>query len=142
MSWDGYIDSIVDGSQGSITEATIIGLNGAMWTPDSSKPKILNISAAEALAIGTEMAKKNETVGNKFAASGITVAGERYMFLRDIMNDGRIITAKKKGLGSLTMQSTNQAILIAFTPEAQSHGMGNASAQVDKIAKYLEGLSY
>lgn len=34
MSWDGYVDSLIDSSKGSITAGTIIGLDGgAIWTP-------------------------------------------------------------------------------------------------------------
>jgi len=36
------------------------------------------------------------------------VEGTRYMFLRDMDGDGRIVTAKKSGVGNLIAQSTTQ----------------------------------
>lgn len=35
MSWESYIDSLSDNGRGNISGATIIGLNGAIWTPVS-----------------------------------------------------------------------------------------------------------
>ena len=36
MSWNSYVDSLIAQSQGNIDKATIIGLNGAIWTPAGS----------------------------------------------------------------------------------------------------------
>jgi len=141
MSWDGYIDSIIGNSQGAISSATIVGLNGAIWTPKTAE-KILEISQSEATSIGTIMAAKNNSIQGKFSAQGITIGGAKYMFLRDVEGDGRTILAKKSGLGNLTLVATTQAVLIAFTPEAKSHSFGIANTAVDGIAKYLEGSGY
>jgi len=141
MSWDGYIDNMVASGKETISKGCIIGLNGSVWTP-SGTGVVLPISAPEAKKIADSMAPKNETVGGVLAASGITIGGTKYMFLRDFDGDGRIISCKKVGVGNLVLQSTIQAIIIAFIPEDKSSGFGVANKAVDDIAKYLEGTGY
>lgn len=141
MSWDGYIDTMVGSGAGNITKGCIIGLNGSVWTP-SGTGVCLPISAPEAKKLADCMAPKNESVQTTLATSGITVGGTKYMFLRDFDGDGRIISCKKNGVGNLVLQSTIQAIIIAFIPEDKTSGMGAAGMAVDSIAKYLEGTGY
>ena len=35
MSWDAYVDYVIAKSEGSVSQAVLIGLNGAIWTPAS-----------------------------------------------------------------------------------------------------------
>lgn len=141
MSWNSYVDNIVSRAGGHVSKATLIGLNGAIWTPaDASQKQILNISQAEASAIGPVMAKKDKAVGNYFSQNGITIEGTKYMFLRDLDGDGKIMCGKKVGVGGVTMQSTNQAVIIAFTPDGSQQGIANKA--VDDVAKYLESTGY
>ncbi|KAF6023603.1 hypothetical protein EB796_018087 [Bugula neritina] len=109
MSWDPYIDNIIQQCP-SVTKGTIIGLNGSIWTPaTAANPKILAITQQEATTLAAVMCKKTcEAVAAALPAAGITVEGTRYMFLRDMDGDGRIVTAKKSGVGNLIAQSTTQ----------------------------------
>lgn len=68
--------------------------------------------------------------------SGIRVETEKYQFLRE--EDGKIVFAKKKGLGALTMQTSKTAIVIGHCPEGSQQG--NLNKGVGVIAEYLESL--
>ena len=67
---------------------------------------------------------------------GVYVECQRYQFLREL--DGKIVYAKKRYLGSLTLQASKTAIVIAHCPEGSQHG--NANKGVGVIAEYLESL--
>jgi len=138
MSWDSYVDNVISHAGGHVTQACILGLNGSVWTP-KTKDSILNISQAEATAIGRVMSMKSG-VGDAFAGTGIVVDGTKYMFLRDLDGDGKIILGKKQGKGAVTMQSTAQGVIIAFVPEGSQQGEANKA--VDIVAKYLESVGY
>lgn len=142
MSWDSYVDSLIAQSGNNIEKATIIGLNGAIWTPAGSNPKILAISQDEASKIAANMSPKTSAAAQNFAGTGVTVGGTKYMFLRDLEGDGRQVTAKKVGVGSLSVFSTTQAVIISFCPEAKSHSFGDCNKASENIAKYLEGSGY
>jgi len=140
MSWNSYVDSLIAQSQGNIDKATIIGLNGAIWTPAGSAANIMNINQDEASKIAANMQPKTEAAAANFAATGIMCEGTKFMFLRDLDKDGRFVTAKKAGVGNLAICSTTQAIIIGHCPEGKSAGSCNSA--VTNIAKYLEGSGY
>lgn len=141
MSWDSYVDSLIANSGGVITKGTIIGLNGALWTPGTAE-KIINISQPEAMSIAAVMAQKNAAVEDNFAANGITIGGTRYMFLRDVYKDGRMMTGKKAGVGNIIMMSSVQAIVIGFIPEDKGDAARGATTPVEKIVQHLEQSGY
>jgi len=68
--------------------------------------------------------------------SGITAAGQRYRFLRE--EDGKVVYAKLKGSGAITLQASKTAIVIAHCPEGGQQGSTNKAVNV--IAEYLESL--
>ena len=70
---------------------------------------------------------------SSFMSGGVRVEGTSYMFLRE--EDGKIVNAKKKGLGALTMQSSSTAVVIGHCPEGGQ--AGNCNIAVERIAKYL-----
>lgn len=61
--------------------------------------------------------------------------GTSYLFLRE---DGKMVNAKNKGYGALTMQSSNKAIVIGHCPEGGQ--AGNCNVAVARIADYLSEL--
>lgn len=126
MSWDSYLDNLVaycvDGNGRSHADTgCIIGMNGAKWTSDAHKNvrfcniwkdlfnykyifiyfQALKLTPAEAKTIGDCFSSKNFT---NFQEFGVIVESNKYQFLRDI--EGRIVMAKKKGLGALTLQKS------------------------------------
>lgn len=69
-------------------------------------------------------------------AGGVHAEGKKYQFLRE--EDKKVVMAKKKDLGSVTMQASKTAIVIAHCPEGGQQGNTNKAVAV--IAEYLESL--
>jgi profilin len=133
--WDAYIDNLIaycrDGTGDShCDKGCIIGLNGSKWTSDTHK-NALKISQPEATSVAGCFTSKNFSV---FQASGIMIEGQKYQFLRE--EDGKLVLAKKKGTGGLTLQATKTAIVIAHCPEGKQQG--NVNKGTASIADYLE----
>ena len=61
----------------------------------------LKLTPAEAAAIAACFKSKNFS---GFQASGVVVETEKYQFLRE--EDGKLVLAKKKGSGGLTLQAS------------------------------------
>jgi len=64
----------------------------------------------------------------------VVVEGEKYQFLRE--EDGKLVLAKKKGSGGLTLQASKTAIVIAHCPEGKQQG--NVNKGTGAVADYLE----
>ena len=69
-------------------------------------------------------------------AGGIHAEGTKYQFLR--VEDEKLVLGKKKEYGSITMQASKTAIVIAHTAEGCQQGNSNKGVAV--IAEYLESL--
>lgn len=72
-----------------------------------------------------------------YIANNVRVEGETYQFLREM--DKKLVLAKKKGSGAITMQASKTAIVIAHCPEGGQQGNTNKGVAV--IAEYLESLN-
>lgn len=68
--------------------------------------------------------------------NGVRVAGTKYQFLRE--EDNKIVMAKKKGEGAITIQASTTALVIGHCPEGSQQG--NCNKAVAVIAEYLESL--
>lgn len=133
MSWDSYIENVCGHALGSCDQVAIISLaGGSSWT-SHAHANSLKLTAQEGKVIADAM--NNDDPGT-FQANGIHADGVKYQFLR--MDEG-IVYGKKKDCGSITMQKTKTAILIAHTAEGKQHGDTNKA--VDTIVQYLEGLN-
>jgi len=133
MSWDGYVDNLLQRGAGNIDRASIIGLNGGgKWTNHKQEVKL---TPEEAAKIAQAFTAKDFS---SFQANGIFIEGQKYQFLSQ--QEGKTVYAKKKDSGSITMQSSKQAIVIGHTGEGKAQG--TASVAVSAIAEYLEGLNY
>ena len=69
-------------------------------------------------------------------ATGVTAEGVKYNFLRE--EDGKLVLAKRKENGALSLQASKTAIVIAHCPEGGQQGNTNKGVAV--IAEYLESL--
>ncbi|CAC5401405.1 PFN [Mytilus coruscus] len=138
QGWDGYIDNLIAQSRDAsgfehVDKVCIIGLDGgAKWTTNSH-PKALKLSSSEANTIANVFKREDFT---PFMVNGIYAEGVKYQFLR--VEDSKIVFAKKRGYGALTLQSSKTAIVIAHTKEGSQQG--NANKAVGVIAQYLESL--
>lgn len=91
--------------------------------------------------IGNEAQNISRCFRNKdfstFMFNGFVYAeGVGYMFLW--VDDDKIVLAKKKDFGCLTLQASKTAIIIAHT--AGGFQFGNVNKGVSVIAEYLESL--
>ncbi|XP_074633282.1 profilin-like isoform X1 [Acropora palmata] len=72
-----------------------------------------------------------------FMSNGfVSAEGVGYTFLR--VDDDKIVLAKRKDFGCLTLQASKTAIIIAHT--AEGFQFGNVNKGVSVIAEYLESL--
>ena len=68
--------------------------------------------------------------------SGVRVEMQKYQFLRE--EDKKVVYAKFKKVGGVTLQASKTAIVIAHCPEGSQQG--NCNKGVAVIAEYLESL--
>ena len=128
--WDSYIDSVCAASLGNCDQVCIIGLvGGGFWTTDCHE-KSVRVTAKEAVVIANALAADDCSV---FQQNGVVIGGVKYQFLR---KDENALYAKKKDHGSLTIQKTKTAIVIAHTGEGGQAGSTNKA--VDNVCNYLE----
>ncbi|XP_068686204.1 profilin-like [Montipora capricornis] len=138
MSWDSYIDNLIaqtKDSAGTVhsDKACIIGLDGgAPWTT-AGHANALKLQGVEGQTIANCFKNKDFTA---FQSSGVVAEGQKYNFLRE--EDGKLVLAKKKDHGALTMQASKTAIVIGHTTEGCQQGNTNKGVAV--IAEYLESL--
>lgn len=135
MSWDSYIDNMLaycrDASgESHCDKGCIIGLDGSKWTTDGHA-KALKVAPQEAVAIAQCFRTKKF---DNFQANGVRVENQKYQFLRG--EEGKLVLAKLKGSGSLTLQASKTAIVIGHCPEGKQQG--NCNKGVAAIADYLE----
>ncbi|XP_038062927.1 profilin [Patiria miniata] len=138
MSWDSYLDNLVAQSKDAsgsvhVDRCVIIGLDGgAKWTTDGHA-NALKLQGQEGANIAKCFKSKDFTA---FMAGGVFAEGVKYQFLRE--EDGKLVLAKKKGNGALSIQSSKTALVLAHCPEGSQQGNANKSVAV--IAEYLESL--
>jgi profilin len=137
-TWDSYIDKLIGKSKDSrglqhADKAAIIGLDGgAVWT-SNKHPNAIKFQENEAENIA--MAFKNKDF-RSFMNSGIRAENVKYRFLRE--DAGRIVLAKMKGKGALTLQTSKSAIVISHTKEGMQQD--NVNKAVNIIVESLESI--
>jgi len=139
MSWNAYIDSIVDNTIDSAgtkhcDKAAIVGLNGSMWTT-SEHEKALKLEQSEITKIVNAVEKGDVT---PLQASGIVCEGVKYQFLRADPTE-KLIMGKKKDHGAITIHGSKTAIVIGHTQEGCQQGQTNNG--VSKVVEYLQGIN-
>jgi len=138
MSWDSYIDNLIAQSKDTAgsshcDKACIIGLDGgAAWTT-AGHANGLKITAQEGQAIANCFKTKDFTA---MMAGGVNVEGTKYNFLRE--EDKKVVFAKRKDHGGMSLQASKTAVVIGHTPEGMQQG--NVNKAVAVIADYLESL--
>ncbi|KAI9268011.1 profilin [Phascolomyces articulosus] len=126
MSWQAYVDNNLVGT-GQVSQAAIYGLNGSQWATSPS----FQVSATEVQDIVNGF-----TDNDKVRASGVHVAGVKYLTLRA---DDRSIYGKKSADG-VCIVKTGQAVLIAVYKEGIQPG--SCTKVVEGLADYLISVGY
>jgi len=138
MSWDSYIDNLVAQSKDAegtehTDKACIIGLDGgAPWTT-AEHANAFKLQGTESVAIAQAFKNKDFS---PLMCGGIHAEGVKYQFLRE--EENKIVLAKKKDHGAVTLQCSKTAIVIGHTKEGCQQG--NTNKAVGVIADYLESL--
>lgn len=137
MSWDPYIDNLQQQcGAANCDKACIIGIDGgAAWTGSGGNANALRIKPQEGSTIADCFKRKDF---GSFMTNGIFVEGVKYQFLRE--QEGRLVLGKKKDHGSVTLQRSKTAVVIAHCPEGGQQG--NTNQGVNVIAEYLENSGY
>lgn len=139
MSWDSYIDNLLAQSKDAAgtahaDRACIIGLDGgAAWTTNGHS-SAFKLEGTEAAAVAKCMKSK---IFTDFQSNGVHCEGVKYQFLRE--EEGKLVLAKKKDHGAITMQASKTAVIIGHCPEGCQQG--NLNKAVAVIADYLESMN-
>jgi len=122
MSWNDYVTNLV--ATGTVERAAIVGANGSVWAATAG----WKLVPAEITAMASGWPN--------FAASGLKIASEKYMFLR---GDDQCVLAKKGATGCV-IGKTKQAYVIGYHNDKQQ--IGNANKEVMRIVDYLQEAGY
>ncbi|GAB6028207.1 hypothetical protein CHUAL_002404 [Chamberlinius hualienensis] len=126
MSWQEYIDKQLMAS-GVVKHAAIAGHDGAIW----AKSEQFNTSDDDLLNVSKGFGDKG-----LLQTSGLTIGGERYIYLS---GDDKIIRAKKGKIGVHCMK-TKQAIVVALYEDPVQPQQ--CATVVEKLGEYLENCGY
>jgi len=139
MSWDSYIDNLIGQSAGHIDRGALCGQDGSLWTSGTMDTH-LKINSQEAATIAKVLrdGKVDDNALTELQMNGISVEGTKYQFLRGDFINEKVILAKLKGHGAITIQYSKTAFVIGHTKEGGQQG--NANKGVSIIAEYLESL--
>jgi len=139
MSWDSYIDNMIEQSKDEkgnthIDKASIFGLDTNTWTSATCE-KALKVNPEEAQALAKCFKEGNF---EQLQMNGVRMEGEKYQLLNVL--DNKLILAKKKDKGALSIQKSKTAMVIAHCPEGGQHG--NTNKAVGVISDYLESMNF
>ncbi|KMT03222.1 hypothetical protein BVRB_8g197700 [Beta vulgaris subsp. vulgaris] len=126
MSWQAYVDDhlMCDIEGNHLTSAAIVGHDGNVWAQSPSFPQL---KPGEVAAI----MKDFEEPGT-LAPTGLHLGGTKYMVIQG--EPGSVIRGKK-GPGGVTVNKTNQALIIGIYDEPMTPGQCNMV--VERIGDYL-----
>jgi|Transcript_5346 profilin len=134
MSWQAYVDDHLLGelpNGGEVTKAAIFSHEGDLWAGSPGFPTI-----EEADFVHMMKAYEDNTKG-EVAASGIKVAGEKYMFVR---SDDQALLARQGQAWGFTAHKTGLAVLIAiYNEECQP---ADVEVRISTLADYLRTNAY
>ena len=106
MSWQQYVDSNLIGT-GAVTAAGIYDLQGNPWAYSAG----FAAQVAEVAAVSAHFAAPSG-----LAATGATIAGVKYMFVRGEENAEIYV---KKGAEGVTFYRCNTCIIVGFRTSAR-----------------------
>lgn len=132
MSWDSYCDEVISKSSNNCDKVAIIGIDGSVWSSNDG-PKRMTVTAEEAQKISLGF----QDDSGEFRANGVVVGGVKYDFQR---RDENVVHARIDDHGSITMQKSNQAIVIGHTPVGKD--VGSTNKGVAHVSEYFGSVGY
>jgi len=125
MSWQQYVDTNLVGT-GQVTQAGIYDLQGNPWAYTQQPPFAAQV--AEVAAVSAHFAAPSG-----LAATGATIAGVKYMFVRGEENAEIYV---KKGNTGVYFYRCNTCIIVAFHDDKIQPG--TCSACTAKLGDFLK----
>ncbi|XP_068202234.1 profilin-like [Palaemon carinicauda] len=126
LTWNDYVSKQLTGT-GNVSQGAIAGLDGSIWAISEG----WGVTEQECKAIATGF-----TNPSGFHQSGVTCAGERYIFL----SGNESVLRARKGSQGIHVAKTNTAIIIAKYDEPIQPGQ--CAATVEALADYLKSVNY
>ena len=124
MSWQAYVDTNLLAS-GAVTAAGIYDLQGNPWAYSAG----FAAQVAEVAAISGHL----HADANGLAATGLVIAGVKYMFVRG--ETGEFVIGKKGNEG-VVVYKCNTCLLVAYHDDKIQPGACNIT--VGKLADFLK----
>ena len=139
MSWDSYISSLIDQSKNSsgdaqIDCACIIAVDSGQKLTSDDNTKAFKITNDEAVNIAKCFRSKNFS---RFVACGVRAEGLKYTYIRLREENDRLVLGKSRGEGSVTLQSSKTAVVVAHTKEGGDRILTNKA-----VANVVEKMEF
>lgn len=134
MSWQAYVDDHMLGelpNGGELTKAAIFSHEGDLW---ASSPGFPAIEEADFVHM---MKAFSDTSQGEVAATGVKVAGEKFMFVRS--DDTALLCRQGKSTG-LTVHKTGMSVLLALYDE--NCQPADVEVRISGLADYLRTNAY
>ena len=126
MSWQAYVDDQLLATK-MVSHAVICGHDGSIWAQSAG-------FAVKPAEITTFVGKFGNT--NDLAASGVTFAGVKYMFL----SSNESVVRAKKGTSGVHVVKTKQAYVISLYEEPIV--TEQCASVTEKLGDYLSNAGY
>jgi len=125
MSWQTYVDDQLLASK-HVTHAVICGHDGNIW----AKSKDFNVTHEELKAI---ISKFHDTM--QLAATGVTIAGTKYIYLSGKSDDPlKVIRGKKDQNGFVGVKTAQTYVCTVYLEPIQPQ---QAAVATEKLGEYL-----
>jgi len=125
MSWQSYVDDHLVAT-GTVSKAALVGLDGSIW------------AASAGFGLTTAETKKFISNWASMQATGINVAGVKYMFLRGPPMEKKVL-GKKGDSGVIIVKSTQAFIVSVYEAPIISEQCGQTT---EKLGDYLVSVGY
>jgi len=126
MSWQSYVDDHLVAT-GTVSKAALVGLDGSIW------------AASAGFGLTTAETKKFISNWASMQATGINVAGVKYMFLRGPPMEEKKVLGKKGDSGVIIVKTTQAFIVSVYEAPIISEQCGPTT---EKLADYLVSVGY
>jgi len=133
MSWQSYVDDQLIATK-MILHAVICGHDGNIWATSKDDKLPFNVTTEELKAI---IAKFDSV--ETLAASGITVAGTKYMYLSTEERALKVVRAKKGQSGVHCIRTAQTFIICVYQDPVVPE---QAAIVTEKLGDYLVGVGF
>ncbi|XP_074646468.1 profilin-like isoform X1 [Tubulanus polymorphus] len=135
MSWDSYIDNLIEQAPNDVDKVWIGGKDGKPWT-SSDHAHSFTLGEIEVDDVINIARACDGGDASTLQAGGVHLNGVKFQFLRADEAD-KMVLAKKKDQGYVTACTSKTAVVIVIGKET-SRLQGNVNKAVKVITEHLE----